>query len=135
MNTLRKVQDQEVGDPKVVTQEKTKEMTRQNHDHDDDDDDGGGWNMWNFIPHAVTALVAVAGIIVSLLWTLSDLKVRDMEMGTKLTYLEQRVEHLEDSYSRRVSTTDADRKGLWNEVQNLKDMLNNIEEQHKGGKR
>lgn len=110
-------------------------MARQNHDHDDDDDDGGGWNMWNFIPHAVTALVAVAGIIVSLLWTLSDLKVRDMEMGTKLTYLEQRVEHLEDSYSRRVSTTDADRKGLWNEVQNLKDMLSNIEDQHKNGKR
>ncbi|NDB61272.1 hypothetical protein EB001_22955, partial [bacterium] len=122
------------GDPKVVTQEKTKEMARENHNHDDDDD-GGGWNMWNFIPHAITALVAVAGIIVSLLWTLSDLKVRDMEMGTKLTYLEQRVEHLEDSYSRRVSTTDADRKGLWNEVQNLKDMIGNIEEQHKNGKR
>lgn len=134
MNTLRKVQDREAGDPKVVTQEKTKEMARENHNHDDDDD-GGGWNMWNFIPHAITALVAVAGIIVSLLWTLSDLKVRDMEMGTKLTYLEQRVEHLEDSYSRRVSTTDADRKGLWNEVQNLKDMIGNIEEQHKNGKR
>lgn len=110
-------------------------MARQNQHQDDHDDDGDGLNLLNFIPHAVTALVAVCGIGVSLLWTLSDLKVRDMEMGTKLTYLEQRVEHLEDSMSRRVSTTDADRKNLWDEVQNIKDVLGSIEQQHKGGKR
>ena len=104
----------------------------QHHDDEDDNDDGGGWNLWNFIPHAITALVAVAGILMSLIWTLSDLKVRDMEMGTKITYLEQRVEHLEDSMSRRVSTTDADRANLWDEVKGIKDTLNSIEQQHKG---
>lgn len=107
----------------MVTQEKVKEMARQNHDHDDDDDDGGGINLLSFLPHAITAVIAVCGIGVSLLWQLSDLKVRDMEIVTKLTYLEQRVEHIEDTISRRVSTTDADRKNLWEEVQGIKETL------------
>lgn len=106
-------------------------MVKQDHDQDRDDNDGGEINWLSFLPHAVTALIAVCGIGVSLLWTLSDLKVRDMEMATKLTYLEQRVGHLEDTYSRRVSTTDTDRKDLWDEVNGLKDVLNKLDQRKK----
>ena len=67
-------------------------MLKHDHNHNDEiGDDGGGFNLINFLPHAITAIIAVCGIGVSLLWTISDLKVGDMELKTKVTYLESRV--------------------------------------------
>lgn len=107
-------------------------MLRHDHNHDDEiGDDGGGFNLVNFLPHAITAIIAVCGIGVSLLWTISDLKVKDMEMTTKVIYLESRVQHIEDYLGQRANMTDSDRKSLWDEVSDIKKSLQGIEEQHK----
>jgi hypothetical protein len=107
-------------------------MVKETQHHVDNDDDGDGdkWNMWNFLPHAITAAIAVAGVVMSLLWQLSDLKVRDMEMGTKIVYLESRVQHIEDTLGNRANISDGDRKDLWDQVEDIKGTLKNIEEQH-----
>jgi hypothetical protein len=107
-------------------------MLKHDHNHDDEiGDDGGGFNLVNFLPHAITAIIAVCGIGVSLLWTISDLKVKDMEMTTKVIYLESRVQHIEDYLGQRANMTDNDRKSLWDEVIDIKKSLQGIEEQHK----
>ena len=109
-------------------------MVKETQHHVDNDDDGDGdkWNMWNFLPHAVTALIAVAGVFISLLWTLSDLKVRDMEMGTKIVYLESRVQHIEDYLGQRANITDGDRKDLWRQIEDIKESVKDIENQQNG---
>jgi hypothetical protein len=106
-------------------------MSQNDHEHHDEiGDDERGFNLVNFLPHAVTAVIAVCGIGVSLLWTISDLKVRDMEMGTKIVYLESRVQHIEDYLGQRANSTDSDRANLWDEISDIKKSLNSIEEQH-----
>jgi len=108
-------------------------MLKHDHNHNDEiGDDGGGFNVLNFLPHAITAIIAVCGIGVSLLWTISDLKVGDMELKTKVTYLESRVQHIEDYLGQRKELTDNDRKSLWDEVTEIKRSLENIEQQHNG---
>jgi len=108
-------------------------MSQHDHNHNDEiGDDGGGFNLINFLPHAITAIIAVCGIGVSLLWTISDLKVGDMELKTKVTYLESRVQHIEDYLGQRKELTDNDRKSLWDEVTEIKRSLENIEQQHNG---
>ena len=108
-------------------------MLKHDHDHNDEiGDDGGGFNIINFLPHAITAIIAVCGIGVSLLWTISDLKVGDMELKTKVTYLESRVQHREDYLGPRKELTDNDMKSLWDEIVDIKKSLQNIEEHNKG---
>ena len=107
-------------------------MTQHNHEqHDEIGDDERGFDLINFIPHAIMAIIAICGIGVSLLWTISDLKVGDMELKTKVTYLESRVQHIEDYLGQRKELTDGDRKSLWDEVNDIKQSLENIEQQHK----
>lgn len=108
-------------------------MVQHDHDHNTEiGDEGSGFNIINFLPHAITAIIAVCGIGVSLLWTISDLKVGDMELKTKVTYLESRVQHIEDYLGQRKELTDNDRKSLWDEIGDIKKSLQNIEEHNKG---
>ena len=103
------------------------------HDHNQNDeigDEGGGFEILNFLPHAITAIIAVCGIGVSLLWTISELKVNELETKTKVVYLETRVQHIEDYLGQRKELTDGDRKNLWDEVVDIKRSLQNIEQQH-----
>jgi len=58
--------------------------------------------------------------------------VGDMELKTKVTYLESRVQHIEDYLGQRKELTDNDRKSLWDEVTEIKKSLQSIEEQHNG---
>ena len=106
-------------------------MVKPDHEqHDEIGDDERGFEILNFLPHAITAVIAVCGIGVSLLWTISELKVNEMETKTKVIYLETRVQHIEDYLGQRKELTDGDRKNLWDEVVDIKKSLQNIEQQH-----
>ena len=106
-------------------------MSQYDHEnHDEIGDEKRGFEILNFLPHAITAIIAVCGIGVSLLWTISELKVNEMETKTKVIYLETRVQHIEDYLGQRKELTDGDRKNLWDEVVDIKKSLQNIEQQH-----
>ena len=55
-----------------------------------------------------------------------------MEIKTKVTYLESRVQHIEDYLGQRKELTDNDMKSLWDEIGDIKKSLQNIEEHNKG---
>lgn len=109
-------------------------------DHEDDDDfvrdhELGGFISWKMLPPLITVIIAVGAVLAGFYNSLTDFKVRDMEIGSKVQYLEQRVEKIEETISHRVGEGAADRKDLRSEVDSLKELLGKIEEQHRNGRR
>jgi conjugal transfer/entry exclusion protein len=93
-------------------------------------------------PHFVTAIIAVGGLIAAYFVTISEFKMKDVELQQKVVYLEQRVEHIENNITSienkyekylhdKPSTSPNDsgilieeRETLKNELQNIRDVLN-----------
>ena len=110
-------------------------MTRRDPDDDHDDDHDEGFITWKMIPPLVTVAIAIGAIIAGFYTSMSDLKVRDMEIGSKVQYLEQRVEKIEDVLNQRGRNIERDKEGIWNEIDTLKELLKRIDEQHKNGRK
>ena len=110
-------------------------MARKDPDRDDDDDndvvrdhDLEGFISWKMLPPIITVVIAVGAVLASFYTSMSDLKVRDMEIGSKVQYLEQRIEKIEENMSYRVNEGQNDRRDLRNELDSLKELLGRIEQ-------
>jgi hypothetical protein len=107
---------------------KEMEATMANHNTNDDDDDVGG--LMDKAPHLITALIAVGGLIAAYFMTIGDFKMKDLELSQRVTYLEQKVNHIEETMEvikgkldTRFPLVDADRENLHKELEGLKEVL------------
>ena len=96
--------------------------------NDDDDDVVGG--LMERVPHFVTALIAVGGLIAAYFMTIGDFKMKDLELQQRVNYLEQKVNHIEETteaiknkLDARVPIVDNDRQDLRKEIDGLKEVL------------
>jgi uncharacterized coiled-coil protein SlyX len=108
--------------------QKGMEATMVNHNTNDDDNEVGG--LVEKVPHFITAIIAVGGLIAAYFMTIGDFKLKDMELQQKVTYLEQKVNHIEETVDSiktkleaRVPVVDADRQDLRKEIDNLREVL------------
>lgn len=99
-----------------------------NHNTNDDNDEVGG--LMDKAPHLVTALIAVGGLIAAYFMTIGDFKMKDLELSQRVTYLEQKVNHIEETMEvikgkldSRFPLVDADRENLHRELEGLKEVL------------
>ena len=104
------------------------EATMVNHNTNDDDNEVGG--LVEKVPHFITAVIAIGGLIAAYFMTIGDFKLKDMELQQKVTYLEQKVNHIEETVDSiktkleaRVPVVDADRQDLRKEIDNLREVL------------
>jgi hypothetical protein len=104
------------------------EATMVNHNTNDDDNEVGG--LVEKVPHFITAIIAVGGLIAAYFMTIGDFKMKDLELQQKVTYLEQKVNHIEETVDSiktkleaRVPVVDADRQDLRKEIDSLREVL------------
>lgn len=100
-----------------------------NRNTNDDDNDGVG-GLVDKVPHLVTALIAVGGLIAAYFMTIGDFKMKDLELQQRVNYLEQKVNHIEETVEvikgkldARFPLVDADRENLHRELEGLKSIL------------
>ena len=81
-------------------------------------------------PHLITAIVAVGGLIAAYFMTIGDMKVKDMELQQRVTYIEQKVNHIEETMDTiktkleaRIPVVDDDRQSLRKEIEGLKEVI------------
>lgn len=98
------------------------------HTNDNEDDEVGG--IAERVPHFITAIIAVGGLIAAYFMTIGEFKVKDMELQQRIGYLEQKVDHIEETMDHiktkleaRVPVVDADRQDLRKEIENLKEIF------------
>ena len=99
-----------------------------NHNTNDDDDAVGG--LMEKVPHFITALIAVGGLIAAYFMTIGDFKMKDLELNQRVVYLEQKVNHIEETMDTiktklesRIPVVDEDRQDLRKEIDNLREVL------------
>jgi hypothetical protein len=110
------------------------EATMTNRNTNDFDHEVGAFAI-NKVPHLVTTIIAVGGLVAAYFMTVGDFKVKDMELSQRVQYLEQKVDNIEESLhnletnlSRRVVSVDAEREQFKAELENLKDVLKQTRE-------
>lgn len=98
----------------------------------DDDNDGVG-AIVEKVPHFITAIIAVGGLIAAYFMTIGDFKMKDLELQQRVSYLEQRVERIQETteaiktkLESRVPVVDTDRQDLRREIDNLKEVLQQV---------
>lgn len=99
-----------------------------NHNTNDDDDAVGG--LVEKVPHFITAIIAVGGLIAAYFMTIGDFKMKDLELNQRVVYLEQKVNHIEETMDTiktkleaRIPVVDEDRQDLRKEIDNLREVL------------
>lgn len=82
------------------------------------------------VPHFITALIAIGGLIAAYFMTIGDFRLKDMELQQRMTYMEQKVEHIETTMDNiqaklesRIPVVDQDRQDLRKEIDNLKEVI------------
>ena len=100
-----------------------------NHNTNDDNDDVVG-GLLDKAPHFITALIAVGGLIAAYFMTIGDFRMKDLELQQRVTYIEQKVNHIEETMETikskleaRVPVVDQDRQDLRKEIEGLKDVI------------
>lgn len=98
------------------------------HTNDDENEDVGA--VMEKVPHFITAIIAIGGLIAAYFMTIGDFKIKDMELQQRVGYLEQKVERIEETTNAiktklesRVPVMDTDRQDLRREIENLKEVL------------
>lgn len=104
------------------------ELSMVRHTNDDEENEVGA--VVDKIPHLITALIAIGGLIAAYFMTIGDFKMKDMELSQRVTYLEQKVERIEkttDAIKNKLDTrfpaADEDRQDLRKEIENLKEVI------------
>lgn len=97
------------------------------------DDENEVGTVIDKVPHLITALIAIGGLIAAYFMTIGDFRMKDMELSQRVTYLEQKVNHIEETteaikskLETRIPVVDEDRQNLRREIDNLKDILTQI---------
>lgn len=82
------------------------------------------------VPPIITAIIAVGGLVAAYFMTIGEFKVKDMELQQKVIYLEQKVDHIEETMDTiklkleaRIPVIDGERQDLRKEIDNLKQVL------------
>ena len=108
------------------------EATMANHNTNDDNDDVVG-GLLDKAPHFITALIAVGGLIAAYFMTIGDFRMKDLELQQRVTYIEQKVNHIEETMETikskleaRVPVVDQDRQDLRKEIEGLKDVISQM---------
>jgi hypothetical protein len=104
------------------------EATMVNHNTNDDDNAVGG--IVEKVPHFITAIIAVGGLIAAYFMTIGDFKMKDLELQQKVSYLETKVNHIEETVESikskldaRIPVVDGDRQDLRKEIDSLREVL------------
>lgn len=82
------------------------------------------------VPHFVTAIIAIGGLIATYFMTIGEFKVKDMELQQKVSYLEQKVDRIEETMDTikfklesRIPIVDGERQDLKKEIDSLKQVI------------
>ena len=99
-------------------------------DKDTNDHDNDVGEVVEHLPHIVTVIIAIGGLVGAYFMTIGDFKLKDAELTQRVVYLEQKVNHIEESVDSiknkleaRVPVVDADRQDLRKEMDSLKEIL------------
>lgn len=104
------------------------ELSMVRHTNDDDESEVGA--VIDKIPHLITVVIAIGGLIAAYFMTIGEFKIKDMELSQRVTYIEQKVERIEKTTEEiknklelKVPVADADRQELRKEIENLKEVI------------
>jgi peptidoglycan hydrolase CwlO-like protein len=104
------------------------EATMVNNNTNDDDNAVGG--IVEKVPHFITAIIAVGGLIAAYFMTIGDFKMKDLELQQKVAYLETKVTRIEETVDSikskldsRIPVVDNDRQDLRKEIDSLSEVL------------
>jgi hypothetical protein len=104
------------------------EATMVNNNTNDDNDEVGG--LVEKVPHFITAIIAVGGLIAAYFMTIGDFKMKDLELSQRVVYLETKVNHIEETVDSikskldaRIPVVDGDRQDLRKEIDSLREVL------------
>ena len=82
------------------------------------------------MPPVITAILAVGGLVAAYFMTIGDFKVKDMELQQRVQYIENKVNHLEETMDEikmklehRIPVVDEDRQDLRKEIESLKEVI------------
>ena len=82
------------------------------------------------MPPVITAIIAVGGLVAAYFMTIGEFKVKDMELQQRVTYIETKVNHLEETMDdikmkldHRIPVVDQDREDLHKEIEGLKEVI------------
>ena len=85
------------------------------------------------VPHLVSALLGVGGLVAAYFMTVSEFKVKDMELQQRVTHMEQKVDRIEQTVDTiknklesRIPVVDEDRQTLRQEIDGLKEILQQV---------
>lgn len=99
-------------------------------DKNTNDDDNEVGEVVAHLPHIVTVIIAIGGLIGAYFMTIGDFKLKDAELTQRVVYIEQKVSRIEESVDSikskleaRVPVVDADRQDLRKEIDSLKEVL------------
>ena len=99
-------------------------------DKNTNDDDNEVGEVVAHLPHIVTVIIAIGGLIGAYFMTIGDFKMKDAELTQRVVYLEQKVNHIEESVDSikskleaRIPVVDNDRSELRKEMDSLKEIL------------
>ena len=54
------------------------------------------------LPPMITAILAVGGLVAAYFMTIGEFKVKDMEIQQRVIYLEQKVDHIEETMDSKI---------------------------------
>lgn len=99
-------------------------------DKDTNDHDNDVGEVVEHLPHIVTVIIAIGGLVGAYFMTIGDFKLKDAELTQRVVYLEQKVNHIDEAVEviknkleARVPVVDADRQDLRKEMDSLKEIL------------
>lgn len=99
----------------------------QKNTNDDDNEVGG---IVEKVPHFITAVIAIGGLIAAYFMTIGDFKIKDMELQQKVMYLETKVNRIEETVDSikskldaRIPVVDSDRQDLRKEIDSLREVI------------
>ena len=99
-------------------------------DKDTNDHDNDVGEVVEHLPHIVTVIIAIGGLVGAYFMTIGDFKLKDAELTQRVVYLEQKVNHIDETVETiknkleaRVPVVDADRQDLRKEMDSLKEIL------------
>jgi hypothetical protein len=91
-------------------------------DKDSNDFEHGVGEVVTRMPPVITAIVAVGGLVAAYFMTIGEFKVKDMELQQRVSYIETKVNYLEETMD-EIKMKLEDRTDLRKEIDSLKEVI------------
>ena len=99
-------------------------------DKNTNDSDNDVGEVVEKLPHIVTTIIAIGGLIAAYFMTVGDFKLKDAELTQRVTYIAQKVNRIEETMDTiknkldsRIPVVDGDRQDLRKEIDSLKEVI------------